>query len=348
MLGIDRRVLQTAWTLFLFLFVLAAIYEIRKELVLFVFALFLANLLSPVVERVHWLIPPSGSRGPAAAVVYLVLIGILISLAVPIGSRIAEEATVLAKRLPAEIQQDPLGRVPLPGWLEEVRPRLDQFVRERMQQFDQDVLPMLSTAGEQVLSGIGTVLSLILIPILSFFILKDGVKIRRALVQAFDPGSRALVSGILTDLHLLLAHYMRALLLLAIATFISYLSILSLMGVPYPLLLAGIAGALEVIPMVGPITGAAVILLVAVFSGYPHLWWVIIFLAVYRVFQDYVLSPFLMSEGVEVHPVLVLLGVIAGEQMGGIPGMFFAIPLIAALRAILARMRKHNREPAEV
>jgi predicted PurR-regulated permease PerM len=348
MLGIDRRVLQTAWTLFLFLFVLAAIYEIRKELVLFVFALFLANLLSPVVERVHWLIPPSGSRGPAAAVVYLVLIGILISLAVPIGSRIAEEATVLAKRLPAEIQQDPLGRAPLPGWLEQVRPRLDQFVRDRMQQFDQDVLPMLSTAGEQILSGIGTVLSLILVPILSFFILKDGVKIRRALVQAFDPGARVLVSGILTDLHLLLAHYMRALLLLAIATFVSYLSILALMGAPYPLLLAGIAGALEVIPMVGPLTAAAVILLVAVFSGYAHLVWLIVFLVVYRVFQDYVLSPFLMSEGVEVHPVLILLGVIAGERMAGIPGMFFAIPLIAALRAILARVRKHNREPAEV
>ncbi len=53
MLGTDRRVLQTAWTLFLFVFVLAAIYEVRRELVLFLFALFLANLLSPMVERVH-------------------------------------------------------------------------------------------------------------------------------------------------------------------------------------------------------------------------------------------------------------------------------------------------------
>ncbi len=348
MLGIDRRVLQTAWTLFLFVFVLAAIYEVRRELVLFLFALFLANLLSPMVERVHWLIPPSGSRGPAAALVYLVLTGILISLAVPIGSRIAEEATVLANRLPAQIKEDPLARVPLPVWLEPARPRLDQFVRDRMQQFDQDILPMLSSAGEQVLSGIGSVLSLILVPVLSFFILKDGVWIRRALIQAFDPGARALVAGILTDLHLLLARYMRALLLLALATFISYVGFLTLMGVPYSLLLAGIAGMLEVIPVVGPLTGAVVIVLVAAFSGYPHLLWLVVIMAVYRVFQDYVLSPYLMSEGVKVHPVLVLLGVIAGEQIAGIPGMFFAVPLIAALRAILVRMRKHNREPAEV
>jgi predicted PurR-regulated permease PerM len=347
MLGIDRRVLQTAWTLFLFLFTLAAIYEIRRTLVLFALALFLANLLSPVVERVHWLIPPSGTRGPAAVLVYLALTGILVSLAVPLGSRIAEEALSLANRLPAAMQQDPLSRVPLPVWLEPARPRLDQFLRDRMQQFDQDVLPMLSNAGEQILSGIGSILSLILVPILSFFILKDGVAIRRALVEAVDPGARALVDGILTDLHLLLARYIRALLLLAVATFISHVGFLSAMGVPYALLLAGIAATLEVIPVVGPLTGAIVIVLVAVFNGYAHPLWLIVILSVYRVFQDYVLNPYLMSAGVEVHPVLVLLGVIVGEQLAGIPGMFFSVPAIAALRVILARMRKHDLEPSQ-
>jgi predicted PurR-regulated permease PerM len=347
MLGIDRRVLQTAWTLFLFLFTFAAIYEIRRTLVLFALALFLANLLSPLVERVHWWIPPSGSRGPAAALVYLALTAILISLAVPIGTKIAEEAAGLASRLPAAMQQDPLGSLPLPGWLEPARPRLAQVIRARTEQFEQDVLPMLSSAGERVLSGIGTVLSLILIPILGFFFLKDGIAIRRALVESFDPGARALVDGILTDLHSILARYMRALLLLALATFVSYLSVLSLLRVPYALLLAGIAGTLEVIPVVGPLTGAVVVFLVAAFSGYPHLIWLVVTLSVYRVFQDYVLSPVLMSEGVEVHPVLVLLGVLAGEQLGGIPGMFFSVPLIAALRVILERVRKHSIEPSQ-
>jgi predicted PurR-regulated permease PerM len=344
MLGIDRGVLQTVWTVFLSMLVLVVLYEIRRTLVLFALALFLANLLSPVVERVHWLIPPSGTRGPAAAVVYLVLIGILIALAVPIGSRIAEESISLGGRLPAEIQQDPLGRVHLPLWLEPVRPRLDQFVRDRMEQFDESVLPMLSSAGEEVLSGIGSVLSLVLIPILSFFILKDGITIRRSLIQAFDAGARPLIDGILTDLHLLLARYMRALLLLALATFISHLAFLSALGVPYALLLAGIAAIFEVIPVVGPLTGAVVILLVAGFSGYPHVLWLILFLGIYRIFQDYVLNPYLMSAGVEVHPVLVLLGVIAGEQLAGIPGMFFSVPVIAALRVIFSRVRKHSAE----
>jgi predicted PurR-regulated permease PerM len=109
---------------------------------------------------------------------------------------------------------------------------------------------------------------------------------------------------------------MRALLFLALSTFVSYTVFLSLMGLSYALLLGGIAATLEVIPVVGPLAGAVLVTLVAIFTGFPHLLLLIGFLCAYRVFQDYVLSPYLMSEGVELHPVLVLLGVIAGERLG--------------------------------
>lgn len=344
MLGLDRSVLRTAWTILLFAVALVTIYSIRRTLVLFALALFLAHLLSPVVERVHWLIPPSGSRGPAIAIVYLVLTGILVALAIPIGSKIAEQAVGLATRLPSSIQADPLGHLPLPAWLEGYRGEFDQFVRERMQQFEQNVIPLLSSMGEQVLSGLGSIISVILIPILSFYCLKDAVAMRRALVASVDPDSRELVDGILMDLHLVLAQYMRALLLLAIATFVSFSTAFSILGVPYAVLLAGVAAALEVIPVIGPLTAAALILMVGMFSGYPHMLWLVVFIVIYRMFQDYILSPFLMSAGVEVHPLLVLLGVLAGEQIAGVPGMFFSVPLIAALRVVLIRVRKHYRE----
>jgi predicted PurR-regulated permease PerM len=344
MLGIDQRVLRAAWTIFLFALGLLLIYAIRRTLVLFLLALFLAHLIGPVVERVHWLIPPSGSRGPAIAIVYLTLIGIVVALAIPIGSRITDEAVGLAGKLPSAIQGDPLAHVPVPAWLEGQREQVDMFVHERMQQLSQNVVPMLSAAGEQVLLGLGSLFSVILIPILSFFVLKDGVHMRRALLASVAPGSRDLVDGILKDLHLVLAHYMRALLLLAVATFVSFGTVFTLMGLPYGLLLAGIAATLEAIPAVGPITGAAAVLLVAGLSGFPHMLMLVIFLALYRLFQDYVLSPFLMSEGVELHPLLVLFGVLAGEQIGGIPGMFFSVPVIAALRVIFVRVRNHNRE----
>jgi predicted PurR-regulated permease PerM len=70
----------------------------------------------------------------------------------------------------------------------------------------------------------------------------------------------------------------------------------------------------------------------------------VIFWAAFRVFQDYVLNPYLMSAGIELHPLLVLFGVLAGEKIGGIAGMFFSIPAIAILRVVYDRLKEtHTR-----
>jgi predicted PurR-regulated permease PerM len=114
---------------------------------------------------------------------------------------------------------------------------------------------------------------------------------------------------------------------------------LGIAGVPYSVLLAAIAAPLEFIPVVGPLTASVIILLVASFSGYQHLLWIVIFLGAYRIFQDYVLAPYLMSEGVELHPLLVIFGVLAGEEIGGISGMIISVPLIATLRVIFVRLQ---------
>jgi predicted PurR-regulated permease PerM len=231
----------------------------------------------------------------------------------------------------------------LPGWLEFARPTLTDLVRQRLADLEKEVLPLLTTAGVQIFNGIGNILSAVLIPILSFFFLKDGPAIRATIIDSFSRGNQTVVNEIFMDLHLLLAQYIRALVLLAISTFVFYTGFLSITSVPYAILLAGIAAMLEFIPVVGPLTASAVILLVAAFTGYGHLLWIVIFLVIYRIFQDYVLSPYLMSAGVEVDPLLVLFGVLAGEQIAGVPGMFFSVPVIAALRVLYVRLRRQRR-----
>jgi predicted PurR-regulated permease PerM len=342
MLAIDRRALNAAWTVFLFALVLVCIYLIAHTLVLFVLALFLAHLLSPVVELVHRAFPRSISRGVALGIVYLALMGVLGAAFFFIGSAIGEEAASLASKLPDAIREDALGRLPLPTWLEPARDRVNQQIQNGMENLEKDVLPVLSGAGRQILTGLGSALSLILVPILSFYFLKDGRVFRGAIVELFDPRSQVMVNEILVDLHDLLAQYIRALVLLSAATFVSHAAALSALGVPYAILLAGIAAMLEFIPVVGPLSGVITILLVSAFSGYSHLLWLMAFLGVYRIFQDYVLNPYLMSAGVEIHPALVLFGVAAGEQVAGIPGMFFSVPLMAALRVVLIRIRKQH------
>jgi predicted PurR-regulated permease PerM len=223
-----------------------------------------------------------------------------------------------------------------------MRPELNAFVQQRLAELGQAVGPMLSEAGTHILTGLGAVVSAVLIPIIAFFLLKDGGSIRDTIVESFDGERREVAQDIFSDIHHLLAEYIRALVLLALSAFAFYGTFLSASGAPYPVLLAGFAATLEFIPAVGPFVGAATILLVTGFAGYSHLLALFIFLILYRIFQDYVLSPYLMSAGVKIHPLMVLFGVLAGEQLAGIPGMFFSVPVMAALRLILLRLRRRH------
>ena len=342
MLELDGRVLRGVWTVFLFVLAAALIYLARGTIVIFVLAIFLAHLIAPLVDRVERYAPRSVSHNVVLATVYLVLLGVAVGVLIPVGAKIAEQASALAGRLPEALKEDPLSRVPLPAWLETWRPRLTEFLTEQTTGLGDNLLPLLKKLGPGILSGLGNLVALVLIPILSFFFLKDGRLMRHAIVECVQPHRQSLAEEILDDLHLLVAQYIRALVLLAMATFVSYSIMLSALGVPYAVLLASVAGVLELIPVVGPLSAAVVALLVAGLSGYAHLLWIIIFLILYRLFQDYVLSPYLLSSGVELHPLLVLFGVLAGAQVAGIPGMFFSVPVIAALRIVIVRMRRQQ------
>jgi predicted PurR-regulated permease PerM len=343
MLEIDGRALRAVWTAFLFVLVVAVIYLARSVLVIFTLAIFLAHLIAPLVDRIDRLTPRRVSRTMVLVIVYLALIGIALAVLIPVGAKIGEQASTLASRLPDTLKSDPFSRVRLPVWLEVWRPRMTEFLAEQTTGLGDKILPLLQRLGPGILAGLGSLVSMVLIPILSFFFLKDGSLMRGAVVECFHPQRRSLAEDILADLHALVAQYIRALVLLAMATFVSYSIFLSVLGVPYSVLLGGIAGVLELIPFVGPLTAAVATLLVAGLSGYPHLLWVLVFLIVYRLFQDYVLSPYLLSSGVALHPLLVLFGVLAGEQVAGIPGMFFSVPVIAALRIIIVRLRRRQR-----
>jgi predicted PurR-regulated permease PerM len=159
------------------------------------------------------------------------------------------------------------------------------------------------------------------------------------LVLVPEEGKRV-ASQVMEDLHFVISKYIRALVLLSLATFTAYTAFFEVTGVPYSVLLAAVAAPLEFIPVIGPLTASITITLVSAFSGYPHVGWIVIFLLVYRVFQDYVLSPYLMSSGVELHPLLVIFGVLAGEQIAGVMGMFLSVPVLAIARVIFMRVRE--------
>jgi predicted PurR-regulated permease PerM len=343
MLGIDRRTLQIAWTLFLFALVLLILYRIGYTLILFAVALIFAHLLAPVVNFVERLFPPRVPRLWSLLIVYVAVLAVLTAIALPLVQRVSAEAASLAQRLPGIVESDPWSHVPMPRWMEPLRPDINGFLQQEIGNFGRSLGGMLTQLGTRLVTGIGSALGVVMIPVLSFFFLKDGALMRDAIVDSFDPRRRELVNHIFSDIHLLLAQYIRALVLLALATFTFYSIFLGLIGMPFPLLLAGTAAALEFIPAIGPLAGALIIVIVGAVSGFPHLIVLVVFFLLYRIFQDYILNPYVMSAGVEIHPLLVLFGVLAGDRLLGIPGMFFSVPAMAALRLILLRLRRRAR-----
>lgn len=342
MLGIDIRAARIAWTVFLLALLIATAYAIRVTLVVFMLALLFAYMLSPLVDLVQARLPRRVSPSIALAIVYVLFLGALGSIGFLLGERIVEQATTLGNQLPTYFSNPEwMKKVPMPGWLDPWRDRIIGTIHAQFQTGGKDLMPYIQKALVSVASGINGVLFVVLVPILAFFFLKDGSALRESFIQGMgDEPRRALVTDILNDIHLLLGQYIRALVLLSIATFISYSLFLMLTGARYFLLLAGIAAALEFIPVVGPLAAGAMVLIVCAFSGYTHLLGFAIFWIVYRLVQDYVISPQLMGSGVELHPLLVLFGVLAGERIAGIPGMFFSVPVIATLRVIYVRAQR--------
>jgi predicted PurR-regulated permease PerM len=337
MLGIDRRALRVTWTVCLFCLLLLIAYWIRATLMVFAAAIFLAYMLAPIV----WLLERfvQKRRTLALGLVYVLLIGALVGLGFALIPRVAAEATNLATRLPALLAGGKLATLPLPSWAEPAREQVMEAMRREATNLQSSVVPFIQKLSTEILSGVGYLLPVILVPILTFFFLKDAREIRSTLLSAFEGRQRTTAELIMNDIHMVLRNYMRTLVILAVASFAAWAIFLSLMGEQYELLLAGTAGVLEFLPVVGPAAALVIILLVCGIAGTGGLLWILGFWALYRVFQDYVLNPYLMSSGVELHPLLVLFGVLAGEKIGGIPGMFFSVPVLAIARVVLTHLR---------
>ncbi|HZT29323.1 MAG TPA: AI-2E family transporter [Bryobacteraceae bacterium] len=343
MLGLDARAARTTWTAAAVLLLLYLVYLIRRTLFVFVVALLFAYLLSPLVDLLARLFPAGRARKPALALAYLLLIGVLAAGGTAIVSSAVEQAGVLKTQLPAVLARvEQATSAPAPQD-QSLQAQLLRKVREQVAERSNQIVSALPQVGLRFLSLAGHLVYVIIVPILGFFFLKDSREIREYFVGLVESERvRAMLEELLADAHLLLAQYMRAIFLLSIATLVSYSVFLSILGLQYAVLLGAIAGALEFVPTIGPLTAVAVILLVVGFGG-GSLVAVLVFLVLYRLFQDYVLSPYLLSSGVELHPLAVLFGVFAGAEVAGIAGAFLSVPVLALLRVLYQWMRKVRR-----
>jgi predicted PurR-regulated permease PerM len=342
----DARAARVTVTVAALLLVAGLVYLLRDVLLLLVFSVFFAYLLYPVVrlvERCCW------RRVWAILTVYAILLVALVLLGGVTGRRLASEVATLADKLPEMSQQVQSGAVV--GSMLERRGWEASQVREAerlVAGYTHQMVGYAQAAIGRTLKWLAGAWVVVLIPVFAFFILKDAeALLASAGAMLENRRQRQLWRSIAADVHVLLAEYVRALLILSGLTFVVWAMVFGLAGVPYALVLAAIGGALEFIPIVGPLSAAVIVLGVSLFGGYAHPWLLVGFLLAWRGIQDYVTSPLIMGRGTELHPVLVIAGVLAGGEIGGTAGMFLSVPVIAALRIVWRRLHEAPaREPA--
>ena len=185
---------------------------------------------------------------------------------------------------------------------------------------------------------------LILIPILSFFFLKDAETFRRSALQMLPRGRwRWRGDEFFQDINSTLAAYIRA--QLTACLFIGVVCALgfAVLGLPSPLVLGLIAGVCEFVPLVGPVLVLILASLAALLhGGFFSAFLVVTFLIILRIVQDYIVYPRLIGQGIHLHPLAVILAILSGAELAGVAGIFLAIPVVAILTVSYRHWLEHR------
>jgi predicted PurR-regulated permease PerM len=342
---LDPRTARIAWTILVFVGTLGLAYAVRSMLLLVALSFFFAYLLFPLVRLTQrWVV---SSRALAIAVVYLVVLAALAGAGAVVGPRLTTEIQSLAEKLPEMSKRFESGAM-LGGLLQRRGWEWEQIgeIKRLVQAHTGEIIGYAQKATAALLRWLAGAWVIVLIPVFAFFILKDVERFTAAIISRVDPQDQPRMwAGIAEDLHVLLGEYVRALVTLSLITFVVWSAVFLAAGVPYALVLAAIGGALEFIPVIGPLTSGVVVIGVSLFAGYSHPWLLALFVLVWRGIQDYGTSPFIMGRGIEIHPALVIFGVLAGGEIAGVAGMFLSVPVIAAIRIVWRRVQRSPAVP---
>jgi predicted PurR-regulated permease PerM len=313
-----------------------ALHRLSQIVLVLILAASFAYVIAPLVELARRPIRLVGrrrrlSRGAAIALVYVLMAGSVTGAVALLLPSATEQVNDVIIRAPAYAQSILAWEHGWSRYYERLRIPL-----ELRHSIDQSVIAASEGAAESlrgsVLALIGALSYLpwlLLIPILAFFLLKDAASLRRTIVTALPHHGQLRGHRLFEELNATLAAYMRAqLLACALIGTLSGVGF-SLLGIPYPILLGVLAGVLEFIPLVGPLVLATVAAVVGALHAPMLALWAVGFLGALRLIEDYVIYPRLMRCGIQLHPLAVILAVLAGAELDGVAGMFLSVPTVA-------------------
>jgi len=328
--------------------VLLVWFFIRAQGVLFPFlvSFILAYLFDPLAD---WLEKRYISRTLAVLFLLFLTLGLLILVGV-----------ILIPSLIIEIQ-DLISRIPnlanrVADTVQSNLPRLLEFFRIDSVQFQESLLETFPTRAEQILSnllkgitGIGALLSqilnVILIPILTFYFLKDFNRIRETLLDFVPRKYRSVSIFYLWRTNRILGGYLRG--QLTVCTIVGLFTGLGLafFQLPFAILLGFLTGILNIIPYIGLYISLGLALLTGFFTPSPFISMLKIggiFLAV-QAAEAYIISPKIVGERVGLHPVAVIFSILVFSRFLGFWGLIIGVPTAALLKFLLDEWRRRQK-----
>jgi predicted PurR-regulated permease PerM len=336
------------------LFAIAALYVVYRagDIVRpFVWAGVLAYVLLPLVALLERRL--SMPRTAAAAVVFLALLAAIIGggrLLVPLA---IDQLRDLQRTLPTLVAnaQNTLAETADQVGLADLDALIVNFAGVS------DLTQMVARGAVPFIVGLGHfLLELLVFLIATFFLLRDAPRLFQWFRRVLPASQRNELIPLIAQVNTLLGRYVRGqMFLIGVMSTVTFIG-LSVLQIPFALLLALMTGVLEVIPIVGPITAGAIACLVAL--GHPapwglsQIWYVAIVAAMYTVLrhsEDYFVIPLVIGRIVKLHPAIVIFALLTGGALYGLLGVLIAVPVAATLRLVLiyvgAKLRDEDPFP---
>jgi predicted PurR-regulated permease PerM len=356
---------RVAWAVAATLLIVGLIYLLRSALSMLFIAATFAWLLDPVVDRLEargmsrerGIMVIFGAGGLAITLAVLVLIPSVVTELENLtanlslyGARLTETATDLKLRLETWLER------PLPVSPEELFAEAKLALTSSGADIGglvKDTVPsagrLITTLGAKALSGgfafaVAT-LNVLLLPIFTFYLLRDWDRLVAGVDQLVPPRHRAKVRSLAHQIDETLASFVRGQLTVCALLAVCYSVGLLISGVDLALVVGIVSGALFIIPYVGTLFGVVIASLLALlkFGVDWHLLAVWAAFGVSQLLEGFIFTPLIVGDKVGLHPLVVMVALIVGGNVFGLWGIFLAIPVTAAAQILFAEAMLHYR-----
>lgn len=306
-----------------------------RVLFIFLVSVVIALLLNPLVRFLRRMRVP---RGLAVGTVFLSFLGAVAAAIILLIPPIQSQISAIRANLPLYTDQAQRQVQNLQGFFD--RNGFDVDVQERanagLQAIREWANDLSGNAVSYSLNALGALVVTIIIIVAAVYMLLDAPKIARGARRLGGPSA----SQFLRRTERTLVEYIKAQTLVCLIIGVSAGTVLWVFGVTgifppgasYAVLFAAWIFLMEFIPYIGPIIGAIPPLLLALFiSPWAALWVLIAFIAIHQ-FEGHVVVPQVMGDAVGVHPLVVIFGVLIGDELYGLVGIILAVPVVVILK----------------